>query len=745
MRTTLFLCLVSPVILAGSQDPAPGPAQGGVRETLKTFVIARLKEGGAEATIPYKPQGGQSTNAKVLSATDEGLQLSGDGKSFSASWDELGDGGLYDVARALLGKADSAVRVAWLLLGVHLKQTESKEFQALLEELWAKDVEQALKVADAVEASKPRKAGWFANVVDSGGAINPAAYRREAYASDLATLQRRLGPDYAYYHKDASEKFPTLWKPEEKTVKLDGHPWTYQIGERKTYNTDGNAETDGQALYVPDKPGDPGVDRIKTWIYVRDMQGNFSFLLKPNVSFHPDCGLSGQNWKGAAGGNLGAPVATARPKIGQKICSVTAFTSGLIATASVGGSSDWRHPCLLLPRNKVPTGVAVTNSHEFALVTVWDTAALKGQVAVIALDSDIAVVDSVGGDRSTAWAWWQSVPGMPNLGTLSGMKLLGFVDLPGMSTPTDIAAVGNRPGADPHWEGKYVHLCKLDLSKQAVRDSFTKGDNQEFGSRAGFAVVVSKYEKKVAFLDLRPLFQYYREMYLSTPENFARTRKLGPGPKDWPYSFDVEPHAKPRVVHMLQVHAHPTAVHASPFGGSGKARAFVATVDGKVLVYSVGALADDPSSRAPDVRCVGFVPVGRNPSCISQVTWDGDYRLDELLVSSRGDREIDFVKLDASLNSGRVTKRLRDSRLQDPVYVENSVTAFIHSWVLTVCDFKGKQILNYRYGTITAWEPDYKKAHATYGMGPDGKAEFECEGWAEITGHPFRLSTANVP
>jgi hypothetical protein len=467
--------------------------------------------------------------------------------------------------------------------------------------------------------------------------------------------------------------------------------------------------------------------------------------LKPFVAFHPDCGLTGQNWKGVAGGNLGAPVATARPKVGQKICSVTAFTSGLIATASVGGSSDWRHPCLLLPRNKVPTGVAVTNSHEFALVTVWDTAAVKGQVAVIALDSDIAVVDSVGGDRSTAWAWWQSVPGMPNLGTLSGMKLLGFVDLPGMSTPTDIVAVGNRPGADPHWDGKYVHLCKLDLSKQAVRDSFVKGDNQEFGSRAGFAVVTSKYEKKVAFLDLKPLFQYYREMYLSTPENFARTRKLGPGPKEWPYSFDVEPRSKPRLVQMLQVHAPPTAVHASPFGGSAKARAFVATADGKLLLYSVGALADDPSSRAPDVRSVGCIPVGRTPSSISHVSWDGDYRLDEVIVSSRGDREIDFVKLDACLNSGKVWKRLRDSRLQDPVYVENSVTAFIHCYLLTVCDFKGKQILNYRYGTITAWEPDYKKAHATYGMGPDGKSEFECEGAAELPGHPFRLNTANVP
>src|SRR5262245_35271890 len=130
---------------------------------------------------------------------------------------------------------------------------------------------------------------------------------------------------------------------------------------------------------------------------------------------------------------------------------------------------------------------------------------------------------------------------------------------------------------------------------------------------------------------------------------------------------------------------------------------------------------------------------------MTAVIWDGDYRLDELIVCSRGDREIDLVKLDANLNSGKVWKRLRDSRLQDPVDVENSVTGFVHCFLLTVCDFKGKQILNYRYGPITVYEPDYKKVHCTFGMGPDGKSEFECEGWTEISGYPFRLSSANVP
>jgi hypothetical protein len=742
MRTAQLLLLASSLTLAGFQDKPAPPARDEVRETLKSFVLARLKEGGEQPKVSYKTEG-RTVSAKALSATEEGLQLSADGKPLSASWEEFGDGGLYELARALLGKADPEITVACLLLGVRLKQTESKEFQTLLSDLWAKNVEGALKVADAIEASKSQKSGaWFAPVVDGSGAVNPSAYRREAYAGDLATMYRRLGPDYAYYHKDLSkdpsEKFPTIWKPEDKTLKFEGHPsWTFQVGDRKTYETDGNAETDAQALYVPEKGGDPGIDRIKTWIFVRDLKGNFSFALKPYVAFHPEPAAGDQRWKAAAGGRIGAPIATARARVPQKICSITVFTSGLVGAMGTG-TSGYSNPCMMLPRNKVPTGVAVTNGNEFALVTVWDTAAIKGQVAVIALDS---CAEAKGGNPLEAW--WQSCPGMPSLGIVSGMKLLGFVDLPGMSAPTDIVAAGNKTGSDTHWEGKFLHLGKLELSKQAVRDSFVKGDNRDVGSTAGFAVVISKYEKKVAFLDLKPLFQYFREMYLTSPENFAKTRKLGPGPKDWPYTFEVEPRCKPRLVQMLPLHAAPTALLASPSGGSAKARAFVATVDGKVFIYSVGNLAEEASRSSPELRCVGVVPVGRNPCSISHVIWDGDYRLDEFITCCRGDRELCFVKLDASLNSGKVWRRLRDSRLQDPVDVENSITGFIPCFIVTVCDFKGRQILNYRYGPIHT--PDYQKPVFTFGVGPDGKSEIECDGWVECPGYPFRLTSSNVP
>src|SRR5262249_61026998 len=116
--------ITHPVVLGAFLAKRLEPARDEVRETLNSFVIGRLKEGGGEPTVPYKPQGGGAVNAKVDSATEEGLHLSADGKSYSASWEELGDAGLYELTRALLGRAINAVTVACLLMGGRATQWE---------------------------------------------------------------------------------------------------------------------------------------------------------------------------------------------------------------------------------------------------------------------------------------------------------------------------------------------------------------------------------------------------------------------------------------------------------------------------------------------------------------------------------------------------------------------------------------------------------------------------------------------
>ena len=56
-------------------------------------------------------------------------------------------------------------------------------------------------------------------------------------------------------------------------------------------------------------------------------------------------------------------------------------------------------------------------------------------------------------------------------------------------------------------DGNAGLLREYDLAKQADRDVFLKGSNAQYGSTAGFAVVIGKYENKAAFLDLQPLFE----------------------------------------------------------------------------------------------------------------------------------------------------------------------------------------------------------------------------------------------
>ncbi len=732
----MAFALFQGVAPAHQAAPAEDPAA-----TLRNFVIHRIQEGGGQLVVLYKTAGGRIVQAQALSGDEDGMRLSAEGKGFSVYWDELGEADLYEMCRPLLGKSTNAT-VASLLLGLRLNKTEEQDFKGRLSELWTRDVQAALKVEEAIDASRPPKAGgeWFARVVDAGGTVNPTAYRREAYAHDLGTVHRRLGPDYAYYHKDTSEKFPTIWKPADKASAFNARGragYTFQLGDRKTAQTTANAETSGQVLYIPDKPGDPGIDRINTWDWQLDAAGNHSFIMMPEPcsgQSHPEPGVLERSWKEAAGGRIGPPVATARG-LGFKVCSVTAFASGLIGAAGTN-TSGYAYPCLMLPRNKAPTAVAVTNGSEFALVAVWDTAALKGQVAVIALESSSAVRAGNPSEQRP-----QPAPGLWNWGILTGMKLLGFVDLPGMNAPTEIAAVGNRPTKECSLNGRWAPLGRVDLAQPSVRESYWKGENRDQIQSAGFAVVISKYEKKAAFVDLRPLFQYYREMYFASPENFEKTRKSGPGPKEWPTTFEAEPRCKPRVVATLTLPSPPTAVHASPFGGAARARAFVATLDGRIRIYSVGGLAEEAPSSPAGIQLVGYVPVGRNPTRIAYVQWDWDYRLDELIVCCRGDREICFVKLDGSMNSGAVTKRLRDSRLADPVSVENTTTAFNHCFLISVCDFKGRQVINYRYGAFTT----QNEPKASFAMGPDGKAGFECGGWMQFPGRPFRLTSANVP
>ena len=560
--------------------------------------------------------------------------------------------------------------------------------------------------------------GWGHAAEPVSPAHNRAAILRDLQDFSLAGMDRRLGPDYAFYHgQGQKEKFPEVWMPPRKEGAKGRH---YQVGGPWTKEAGDFSSTQGQILYVSDKGF--GVDRVTI---IEWSNGCFTESPEPPWwgGFRPE--PASAKWRAALIGDIGVPIAMARGMASWANCGVIVFSSGLVGTAGTctGKGGD---PTFRFPAHKLPTAISITNKNEFALVTLCDTEQRKGQVAVLALEGS-------GKKSGFAHEWRDDHPGLPNVAFLTRIKLLGYVDLPGMEFPTGVCAVGNHEGGRVNGlDGNAGLLREFDLGKQAFRDMFLKGSNAQYSSTAGFAVVISKYEGKAAFIDLQPLFERVRRMYFTTEANYLKTRDSGPGPKQWPYTFEFDPTWRPPVVKVLAV-PRPTAVIASMAGGE-KARAFIASQDGKVGVYQVGGLATEAPVSAQEIGRVAEVQVGRNP------TWLGyqKYSSDTILAVSRGDREIAWIQY--SGKEPQVIRRLRDARLLDPVYVEVSDTHGIETALLTVADFKGRKIINYRYSQVVF----ATQGGAKFGMGPTGKDPFECGGVLEFPGSPFCISATNV-
>ena len=596
---------------------------------------------------------------------------------------------------------------------------------------------------------------------DKKGKLNRAAYQRMALDGSAAAIDRRLGPDEAALAKqdgkpgkavvkpakpkpakpgakgtDKDADSEQIWLPPEQFCKTARHGagMFYTVGGPPSDKDGDFSSTHAQILYVPDKSGDPGIDRIS----VLDM-ASMVFSCRPEPTWwggtHPEPAVTTPAWLQACGGQLGAPVGVTRAYGCWANSGLMIFTSGLVGGAGTCTSQSV-NPFLVLPKGKIPTAISITNKSEFALITVWDVEKLQGQVAVLALES--MNKDGLMG----LYEWHEQHPGLPSFGGIRTMKLLGFIDLP-FATPTAISAVGNRPHGWITLAGKNSFPKDVDLAKQEMRDSFLTGENNDVPDTCGLAVVTSRYENKATFIDLQPLFAFYREMYFTTPENYQRTRDQGPEPKRWPYAFEAEPRARPVVVKTVTV-KEPTVVRATVTGGTA-ARVYIATMEGRLQIWRVGGLATDGPASAGEIVQSGEVRVGRNPSCLVYSKHPAaEAMASEIIVVSRGDREIQWVHFTnggTAGDSGEITKRLRDpQRLVDPVFAEVADTHGTESYVISVLDFKGRKVVNYRYGPVIYHSNGGKR----FDMGPDGKATFECGGMMSFPGFPFALSGTNV-
>ncbi len=539
---------------------------------------------------------------------------------------------------------------------------------------------------------------WSEPVLGPDGAVDPAAYEAVAAAYDRpATVDARLGPSADDY--GAAADAPTL--PQRGAGGLEGDRDAY---DDRTW-TDWFAMS-GPLAYSPDTDGDAGLARARNGsVYCSGAAPGW--LLDHRVQTEPDQGnhysrerdpaLDSASWAAASGGAAPRlPVAMGQARAGGSIYSVVAFRDGMVGITGNGNDPNTkygRYPASRVPEGDVPTAVAVTPGGEFALVTTWDTRRHVGEVAVFALEGAVHATGDA--DPEDGFRF-----GFPSSTTVRDLKLLGAVDLP-FAAPTDIEATADTIFRSSRGETDNVGL---DLGRQGERDVWYghSGSIWKRTARAGYAVVSSRAEDAVAFVDLQPLLSYYRDMHFTTQDRHQQTQEVGPAPDQWPFTFAHAPEQAPLVAVTLHVEA-PTAVaagYARPPGsndwrspevwddGVFAGSAYVATLAGQFLRFDVGGLATEEEAGVP--AQVDAVDVGRNPTSIEYTT---DFAVgNDLVVTSRGDRAV--VQLEDDLTR---VGTLRDSRLVDPVGVALSRNRRFcgGATYLSALDHRGAQVVNY--------------------------------------------------
>jgi len=581
------------------------------------------------------------------------------------------------------------------------------------------------------------------SIFNSDGSINALNYVN--YLADWTATQvsAHLGPKFADLNPNAVDNRPTNYKPTSRVCSTSyaNKVNPFELGPAAGCSGDSDYWSEaGQVFYVPDSITDPGVDRVQVFAYYDNVFGLSPRLDWASGTPHPDPQTRTSTFVTANGGPLLDPVASTRNYGMIANEALTIYRDGLLAingtqTSRPSGSA---YPTLKFPATKVPTGIALTTNNEFALITVWDTVALKGQLAVVALEG-----------KYIAFQTWPYM-GLPNQGSWSDFKLLGYIDLPGMTSPSSVAATSNGWWTGPSQTGGKV-FSQINLGDDATRNALYTANSYEWGhvvANKGYAIVASKMDNKVLVLDLTPLFSYFKESWLSSETSFHATlANRGSGAGRFPLTFAEKPSITPTVV-FSETLTKPTAVLAGlnlDRWTTDRFKAYVATEDGTIHILDTSSLmyrwAWDQNHPLAEI---GSFQVGRNPvaMCFARVregnlpllgtTKSADPLNNEFYVACRGDREVQACVTYAG--QGAVYRTIQDSRMGDPV----AVSVASRGYIVSVADYDGKKLLSFRIGSITDRHGRY------YGAGADGKAGWEFSGEIDFAGHPFLVNTANV-
>jgi hypothetical protein len=223
---------------------------------------------------------------------------------------------------------------------------------------------------------------------------------------------------------------------------------------------------------------------------------------------------------------------------------------------------------------------------------------------------------------------------------------------------------------------------------------------------------------------------------------------LGQADNQWPYTFTQQPSQVPTVAKTISLDQRPTAVKTSVFGGPS--RAWVATQDGTLHIYSLDGYANGGSAPAPAASAlteVGTVTgIGRNPTSIADSKGEPSSNTQtQVLVNSRTDRKISWVRFAANGNSGSIVRTLQDTRLADPIAIEDADNFATTGFVVSVADYAGKALRNYRYGPVVFTDGKACATTSSCPVTPTGNVAIEYGGAMAFEGKPFQLKTGNVP
>ena len=571
----------------------------------------------------------------------------------------------------------------------------------------------------------------------------PGSYSAQSLSWTQPALNARLGPTFVQLNPGAIDDRPTHFKPESKNAGSSYYIRInpYELGEPGSYN-DYWSDT-GQVGYLPDDPvNDAGLDRVQLYAYY-----NRVFAISPRLDYasgkpHSDPQTREPYYAELNGGPPMQPVAMVRGYGMQQNEQVMVYRDGLFAVAGMQTSragSERPYPGFKFPKHKVPRGIAVTTSNEFALVTIWDTDRHQGQLAVVALEG-----------KYLPFHTWPYM-GLPNQGSFSAFKLLGYIDLP-MGSPEAVAAASNGLWRGPSSTDGRV-LSQIDLSLDGRRKLLYDGDWDFVVAKNGYAIVTSTEDNKAAIVDLTPLFAYMRESYLSSATSFAQTiSSRGAAPQEFPQTFEVNPAIMPKVIWQSTV-SQPTAVLAGlelDRWSKDRYKAYIASRDGTVRIIDASSLmVRNAWEIRGELKQIGTVKVGRNPVSMAFARHgEGEVPLlpdddkgtqrrpdpcnNIFYVACRGDRSVEAVV--TWHGQGQVYRQIKDSRMGDPV----AVSVAVRGNIVTVADFAGKKLLNFRIGTLRDTKND-----KVYPPG-DPAYSFEFGGEMSLPGSPFMVNSANL-